>query len=80
METITKSCVLIQAPVRTKEEAIRLANDTPGTGLGLAIVQEVAQASGGTLQLADAWHPSHPPFGPGLRISVRFARTAACMQ
>ena len=25
METITKSCVLIQAPVRTKEEAIRLA-------------------------------------------------------
>ena len=25
METITKSCVLIQAPVQTKEEAIRLA-------------------------------------------------------
>ena len=67
-------------PAQSRDQVLerfyRLANDTPGTGLGLAIVQEVAHASGGTLQLADAHPPSSPPFGPGLRISVRFSCTA----
>ncbi len=58
------------------ERFYRLANDTPGTGLGLAIVQEVARATGASLQLADAQQRYTPPFGPGLRISVRFVRVA----
>jgi len=58
------------------ERFYRLANDTPGTGLGLAIVQEVSRATGASLQLADAQQRYTPPFGPGLRISVRFVRVA----
>ncbi|WP_021026368.1 sensor histidine kinase [Comamonas sp. B-9] len=63
-----------QSRDRVLERFYRLANDTPGTGLGLAIVQEVARATGASLQLADAQQRYTPPFGPGLRISVRFVR------
>lgn len=65
-----------QSRDRVLERFYRLAHDTAGTGLGLAIVQEVAQATGASLQLADAQQRYTPPFGPGLRISVRFVRVA----
>jgi two-component system sensor histidine kinase TctE len=52
-----------------------LGTEAEGSGLGLAIAREIAERSGGSIDLSDA--PAGSPGGTGLLVTVRLPRRPA---